>query len=646
MRSYWNLKSNSVFLSGLLLLAHGTLAQYNLQSKDSLAPVKKKAETYLFPIQPGVPAILSGTMGELRNNHFHAGLDIDTYDIGENVYSANDGYISRVLANPFGYGNALYVTHPDGNTTLYGHLEKFEGAVGEYVRRQRYQRKVNDIDLFFSPGQFPVKKGDIIAISGNTGGSGGPHLHFEVRNKNNEAINPLLYSFSEVKDNVAPLVYKIAIKTLDISSRVNDQFGRLEFSMTRNGNSFTFPQPILASGRLGIEVLADDKMATTRFKYGINYIEMLVDNELVFTQTIDKIDFEETRRILTLMDFKTLEMTGTRFNKLYIDDGNSLNYYKPATRRKSIEVKDKERDVLIRLKDFNGNESTVSFKLKPTPVAPNTPFLPVTTRVSEVDVQENTMRVTIKQCVKADSAITVWSKGKSEKFNPSYSGKNQNVYLLNLKTLLPDSIQTCQETLKLNIKDRIPSETNYKYYGDWVEINFPNQALYDTAYLALSHDTTAHLETFRIGNHTIPLHRNVQVTLKPSFSYPSSKDLGVYRKEGRGYSFVNSEWQNGKARFGTREFGEYVFLRDTIPPGIARISITNTSARLKIRDNLSGIAYYEATINGQWLLMIYDYKTGIVKSERPDDKKLLKGDFELKVVDNAGNESIFKHKIL
>ncbi len=645
MRSCWNLKLSNVYLIVVFNVAvQGAIAQYRLLEKDSV-PLAKKADAYLFPIQPGTTAVLSGTMGELRNNHFHAGLDIDTYDIGENVYSAQDGYVSRVLANPFGYGNALYVTHPDGNTTLYGHLEKFEGAVGEHIRKLRYQRKTNDIDVFFSPGQFPVKKGEVIAISGNTGGSGGPHLHFEVRNKNNEAINPLLYSFAEVKDDIAPLVSRIAIKTMDINSRVNDQFGRLEFSVVRNGDSYTFPQPILANGRLGIEILADDKLATARFKYGINYIEMLVDNEVVFTQTIDKIDFEETRRILTLMDFKTLEMKGTRFNKLYVDDGNSLKYYHPSAKRKGIEVKDKERDVLIRLKDFNGNQSTVSFKLKPTAIAPNTPFLADATRPVDVDVQENTMRVTIKKCVKADSLITVWSKGKGEPFSPSYSGNNQNVYLLNLKTILPDSIKSCQETVKLNIKDRIPSETNYKYYGDWVEINFPNQALYDTAYLALTHEVAGNKESFRIGNHTIPMHKSMQVALKPSLTYPASKDLGVYRKEGKGYSFVSSEWQGNKVKFSTREMGEYVFLRDTIPPGIARISITETSARLKIKDNLSGIAYYEANINGQWLLMIYDYKTGIVKSERLDEKKLLKGDFELKVVDNAGNESIFKYKI-
>jgi len=642
------LKLSDVVTLILIAISGSAAAQFSLNKTDSIThSAKVRRESYLFPIRPGNTAMLTGTMGELRSTHFHAGLDIDTPSIGVAVFSAQDGYISHAAATTGGYGNVLYVTHPDGNTTVYAHLEQFKGSVGDFIRKQRYERKVSEIDLTFEPGQFPVKKGEVIALSGNTGGSGGPHLHFEVRNSNNEAINPLQYNFSEIRDGLAPTAQKIALKTLDANSRINDQFGRLEFSVARRGNEYSFNQPILAQGRIGIEVLAHDVMENSRFRYGIPYIEMLVDSQLVFTQNIDKINFAESRSILALMDFKTLELKGSRFNKLYVDDGNRLDYYSNTPRKQAIEVKDKDVNVLIRLKDYNENVSIIRFTLKASPLVKETPMVGLTTLPYIADVQENVLKVSVKTCLQQKSnSIALWEQGNAVSSEVAYSGTNQNVYLIDLKSHLPDSIQTCQGTLKLFLKDRIPSETQYKYYSDWAQVSFPNQSLYDTAYLALSYDSTSgKKEIFTIGNRTIPLHRSIEVILQPRKSYTPSKALGLYRKEGNAHIFVSSEWQNNKIKFNTRDLGQFTFVRDTVPPVITKISVTNTSARLKIRDGLSGISYFEANIGGQWLLMVYDYKTGIIRSERLDDKKLLSGDFELKVVDNAGNERIYKQKI-
>jgi hypothetical protein len=178
-----------------------------------------------------------------------------------------------------------------------------------------------------------------------------------------------------------------------------------------------------------------------------------------------------------------------------------------------------------------------------------------------------------------------------------------------------------------------------------VDIEFPNQSLYDTAFLSIAYDTLNKQESFTLGSRTIPLHKNISVTLKPKLNYFQSRDLGLYRKEGRGFAYVPSEWKNNRIKFNTREFGEFTLLRDTVPPVITKIGLSTAAARFKIKDNLSGIAYFEANINGQWLLMVYDYKNGILKSEKLDSTKFLQGDFELKVVDQAGNESIFKQKI-
>jgi hypothetical protein len=642
MRSYWSLKLSDVVFFSLFIFCGTATAQF---SPDKEIPRKIERSNYLFPIKPGNTATITGTMGELRDTHFHAGLDIDTPGIGVPVLCADDGYISRATATTGGYGNVLYVTHPDGNTTVYAHLDEFKGAVGDFIRKERYTRKVSEIDLTFTANQFKVSKGELLALSGNTGGSGGPHLHFEVRNKNNEATNPLAYEFSEVRDNLSPLVFKIALKTMDSKSRINDQFGRFEFSVIKKGDAYSLPYPILAQGTIGVEVLAHDKMENSRFRYGINYIEMLVDNQPVFTQTIDKINFDETRSILTVMDYQTLELKGNRFNKLFIDDGNRLDYYPGVPKKTGITIKEKETPVEIRLKDFNGNISKVNFELQSSPMAEETNLLSAMSKPYETEIFENTLKINVKSCSSNESTINVWQQGKSTSVSRTYEGSNRQIYLINLQSILPDSIQTCQGTIKFNFKDRVPSESVYKYYSDLMDIEFPNQSLYDTAFLEIAYDTLNKQEIFSIGNRTIPLNKSISVTLKPKATYFQSRDLGLYRKSGRGYAFVSSEWKNNRVKFNTRDFGQFTFLRDTIPPTITKIGLSTAAARFKIRDNLSGISYFEANINGQWLLMVYDYKTGILKSEKADSSKLLTGDFELKVVDQAGNESIFKQKI-
>jgi Peptidase family M23 len=644
MKSYWSLRLSEVVLFSLLFFYGNTYAQF---SPDKTVLTGSAENSYLFPIRPGSTSIITGTMGELRNTHFHAGLDIDTPGgTGVSVFAVQDGYVSRATCTTGGYGNVLYVTHPDGNTTLYAHLDEFKGAVGEYVRRERYSRKVSEIDLQFSPDQFPVSRGDVIALSGNTGGSGGPHLHFEVRNNNNEALNPLANGFSEVRDNVAPLVFKVALKTLDSKSRINDQFGRFEFSVVRNGNNYSLPYPILASGHIGVEVLAHDKMENSRFHYGINYIDMRVKDEIMFSQTIDKIDLSESRRILTVMDYKVLELKGARYNKLFIDDGNLLDYYPGIARKSGIVVDDNETSVQIVLKDFNENVSKVNFTLRKSNPVESTALTGAMSKTYDSEIHENILKLSVKSCLQGNGEIALWQSGKSTMIPYSYKGKNQFVYLVDLRQYLPDSVTTCNTSIKYSLQDRIPSETNYTYYSDLVDIEFPERSLYDTLFLSVAYDSLKGKESFKIGSRLVPLHQSVSITLKPILNYTVTPDLGVYRKEGNSYSYLKGEWRNNRVSFNTREFGEFVIQRDTIAPTITSVSVNSTSARLKIRDNLSGISSFEANINGEWLLMVYDYKTGYLKSEKLDKTKPLKGDFELKVVDNAGNEKIYKQTIL
>lgn len=607
-------------------------------------------EKYLYPINPGLPGSLAGTMGELRSTHFHSGIDIRTDNIiGLPVLASKSGYILRITVSPSGYGNVMYITHADGNTTLYAHLDRFRGPIAEFILQEQYKRKTAKVDLFFKEDQFLVKRGDTVALSGNSGSSSGPHLHFDIRDANNFALNPLLVeSFPEIKDDLPPAVEKIALKTIDINSRINDKFGRFEFYVQRVGKNFVFSAPILAFGNIGVEILAKDKLAEgSKFYGGVNYIQMQVDSQLVFHQSIDKINIAETRSIYTLMDFKTMRTQGTRFYKLYVDDGNALNFYEKSPGSGKITVSpSKPSKVNITMKDTHGNGSTISFTLKPGAPTKDVKLLEPMKNPLEYDILENVMVVSAQPCPADSNRAALYTRSGKKKLEADYANAFRAVYLIDLRKELPDSVVVCGNSVTPNFKVSVPSGRGYNYYSNLVDIEFPDKALYDTIYLSITHSiTNDSAEVFTIGSRMVPLDKAIRVTMRPKKPITWNRSFGVYRKTGKAFTHLGGVWENGGVHFPTREFGEFTILRDTIPPAIKPIAVNSASARFKIRDNLSGIANFEATLNGQWLLMNYDSKSATIWSEKLNKAEPLKGDFKLVVTDEAGNESTYTHKL-
>ena len=633
--------SNLVLLIGLCAPIL-TSAQFSL-SKEIPAFSFANEESYLFPINPGKQNCLAGTMGELRNTHFHAGIDIRTNNMaGIPVRATQRGYISRAIVSSYGYGQVLFVTHPDGNVSVYAHLDQYKGKVANHILNKHYEKKSFDLDLEFTPDQFPVNRGDTIGLSGNTGGSNGPHLHFEIRDDKNEALNPLNFKFDEIKDALAPVAQKIAIRPMGIDSRINGRHGRTEFYLVRNGSNYFLSGDIQANGKFGIELLAFDRMDLSQFRCGINEIEMLVDSQKVFSQNIDKVDFNKSHSIVSLIDFQTLKTRGLRFNKLYVDDGNPLKYYEHALNRGEISISDRPLSIQINLKDAYGNQSAIYFKIKPSNPTNSAALIPLQ-KPFEYEIAGNTLSIHVRAC-SAKGKITLFEKGKETVLEPNYKSIGHEVYLIDLQKITPDSAATCQGVVPFHLTDNIPSNTEYTYYSDLADIHFNRNSLYDTLFLNLSKEQKGKSEIYSIGRATEPLNSSIEITLKQREG--SDHSMSVYHVEGRSYEFIGGTWERDKIHFKTTELGDFVILKDTIAPMIHRIQCHQSSARFRIMDNLSGISSYNATINGEWVLMKYDYKTGILQSERLDSSKPLKGDFELKVRDHAGNENIYSQKIL
>jgi hypothetical protein len=255
-----------------------------------------------------MPLFLSGNFGELRSNHFHSGIDFKTQGTtGWPVIAVMEGYVSRVSVSPYGYGRALYISHPNGLTSVYGHLERFSSKIEAAVRDSQYRRETFTVDLQFSPTDFSVQRGETVAVSGNTGSSGGPHLHFEFRKTDSEMpIDPLPFFLSRVKDTTPPELREIKLFPLE---------GR----GTAAGDT--------AWGLVGVGVKAYDRMNGTGNIYGVREIILKLDGHEIFHSVLDEFSFDETRYLNSFIDWNEWQQNRSFFMKSFIESGNRLRVY-------------------------------------------------------------------------------------------------------------------------------------------------------------------------------------------------------------------------------------------------------------------------------------------------------------------------------
>ncbi|TWI92208.1 peptidase M23-like protein [Chitinophaga japonensis] len=321
-----------------------------------------------------VPIELAGNFGELRPNHFHSGIDIKT-EQRENlhVHAAADGYVSRVSIAHTGFGNALYITHPNGYTTVYAHLNRFFPGLAEYVKQKQYENESWAGNIIIPPDRFPVKKGQFVAWSGNTGGSAGPHLHFEIRNTATEhPLNPLLFGF-DVPDRRTPEVYRVAIYNMDES--IYEQQPMIVPVKKVNGVYVSTASVIqVKAAAAGIAVNAIDRQSNSPNPNGI-YEALLFDKEepsIGFQ--LDDIGYEETRYLNAHADYREKRGGGPWLQLLFSLPGNHLDIYHDINGKGRIDLSDGERHpVKLEVKDAYGNTSTVKLTLQQSGATPAAP---------------------------------------------------------------------------------------------------------------------------------------------------------------------------------------------------------------------------------------------------------------------------------
>lgn len=314
-----------------------------------------------------IPVLLSGNFGELRSNHFHSGIDFKTQGVeGKPIHSVQDGYVSRISVSPWGYGNGLYITHPDGTTTVYGHLQKFSQKITTYLKEKQYEQESFNVNLSLTPDELPVKEGELVALSGNTGSSGGPHLHFEVRDtETEEPMDPIEYYKDLIKDTQAPKIQGIMVYSMPGKGVVNGSRRKLELKpVTAKNGKQTLTGKIEAWGEIGLAVKGYDYMDNTSNIYGIKDITLTADSQVIFHSNLDRFAFDESRYLNSFTDFEEWKEHRSFYIKSFVDPGNRLRFIESLNHGILTIDEPRTYHLTYQLADAFGNTTQLSIQIE------------------------------------------------------------------------------------------------------------------------------------------------------------------------------------------------------------------------------------------------------------------------------------------
>ncbi|GAB2768460.1 M23 family metallopeptidase [Salinimicrobium soli] len=336
-----------IYAVGFLFLTSNLTAQYQIPTEYFDPPLD-------------IPLVLAGSFGELRSNHFHSGLDIKTQQReGLPVLAAAEGFVSRINISHYGYGKALYIQHPNGYTTVYGHLQSFSPEIEAFIKKKQYEKESYEIELFPSAEELRVERGELVAISGNTGGSGGPHLHFEIRDGQQRPMNPLMFGI-DIKDTRTPLVQGLYVYPAGEEAHVNGSAQRQKLNLIPQSDGTYVAPKIEACGSIGFGITTIDQQDGAPNQNGVYRIETSANGEKLFQANFEKFSFAETRHLNKLIDYGYYTQNNTRIQKLFVEPTNPLSIYSDLSNDGLLEVKDSlSYTYTIKVTDFAGNERIV-----------------------------------------------------------------------------------------------------------------------------------------------------------------------------------------------------------------------------------------------------------------------------------------------
>jgi Peptidase family M23 len=557
---------------------------------------------------------VTGTFGELRPNHFHGGIDIrpDRSGVSEPIFASADGYISRIAVSAYGYGKMLQITHANGYTTLYGHLDDFSSDLNEYAKANQYANESFEVSLTPNVGSFFVKKGQQIGIMGNTGGSQGTHLHFEIRETSTgKGLNPLLFGFN-VPDDKSPKFYEMKIYSLDnehnmvssreINLRPKGKTTKIKVKKGKKtkyktiytpppaGSPYTIESDTIDvnADNIGLAIKTFDTANWSDNTNGVYELSLYQDENLVYNFNVEKIDFEETRYINAHIDYREKSSGGGYFNRCYRLPGNQLSAYTNLQNDGVLTLYPQQiSEVMIVAKDANLNPDTLTFYLR-----------------------------------RGNATVTSTERSFAKKM--SYNADNQ-------------------------------------FDSNGFSASFPYGCFYETFNLSFDQSTSSNNLVFsplyRLHQSATPVHSSFEVKIQPNKPIPDSLQgkLFIGFKENDGdISFCGNTWQGDFLVGKNNVFGTYMMMADTTAPSIKAVRFSENmqnESRMSFRvsDNIktgkNGLRW-RASVDNQWILLENDVKSPTLTHHF--DGRIASGEHELVIEaeDKCGNKTVFRKKFV
>jgi len=521
--------------------------------------------------------LLSGTFGELRGNHFHSGIDIKTEGVeGQKVYAMEEGYVSRIKVSTWGYGKTIYINHPDGRTSVYAHLQKFSTKIESIVKKEHYKKESFEINFFPKKEAIKISKGEIIALSGNSGGSSGAHLHFEIRNtKTEHPINPLQFGF-KIDDTIAPTLNKLKIYAFD-STTIDGYRKSQIINIKKTNNKYSIDKTPTINGAFGLGIFTYDKLNDSRNKNGVYSIKLYIDSIICYEFKVDELDFNTSRYINAHIDYCEKKESKNKYHRCYRLPHNKLTNYSNLINEGIIAFNDDTtHSIDLLVSDIAGNTSTLSFKVQAT----NKPLI---------------------DPLPLDSTSVSFRLSNPNMFNATnfklYMQSNSLYEPINFRYNTTDSIEGVFGLVHNVHNNTIPV---HKKYTLSIKANVPD-TLKSKTYIATTN-------------------------MKGNFWHLGGKwQNGFLKTKVRefGNFCIVADTINPEIK-GVNIFDGKVFN-------------TQTTIKCTIKDKNSGIKSYRGEIDGKWILMDYDYKRNLLRFDI--EKNISKGEhtFTLKVIDNVGN---------
>lgn len=608
---------------------------------------------YVWPLK--LEPALTSSFAEYRPGRFHAGIDLRTGGIGREVFAAGDGYVSRVRCSPYGYGKAVYLQLADGNSAIYAHLSGYYPELADFVRAEQHRAKDYTIDVTVRPGQFPIQRGQLIALSGQTG-IGAPHLHYELRDANEQPINPRLLGV-DWPDATPPQIRKILVAPKGLEGRVNGDVLPVVLEVARNEQGAYRTAPVRLSGLVGFGADVLDPGAGG-YNLGVHQLRLVAGGSEAFRMQHDLMSYSNHKN--AAVSYHPQMREDGRFLVLWRWPGNRCDSYQHSPNDGWVTAPAEPTEFTVEAEDFLGNSVAVTI-----PILPDAHSAPAAVAGARVDFDPlgSDLLVSVRLAPSGGTSPQLLVNGAE---GPAFTEIQGGVY----RALFAPS-ESGRYTLAVRhpALDAAPMEV-----AAWVQ-GAPTQAIElgdvriaagpNTPYGALilrarpldtppAHTMPARSAAYEIWPDSAVLFEDATVSFPLDTGVAPSKNIHIYRHKGTSWSREDTKIEAGRVSFQMDEPGVFMAMEDSEGPSFANVSpmegykaqTRRPEIRANVSDAGSGIDTFTIHCGEQWLLTAYDPEHNEIRWEQDEDLPAGPQIITLTLTDAAGNTRSYERKLV